>query len=216
MTQQEWIRELAAGIGQLGLAIPSPAQSKLSAYIALLHKWNRTYNLTAVREPGEMVSKHLLDSLAVAPFVRGPRVLDVGTGAGLPGIPLAIALPEHYFILLDGNGKKTRFVTQAVTALGLKNVEVVQARAEDFRPAERFATVLSRAFASLADFLALTAHLGTPAGRWLAMKGARPDDELQALPAGFRLLAVHLLNVPRLNAQRCVVEIEKQVLRSGC
>ncbi|MGH8283761.1 MAG: 16S rRNA (guanine(527)-N(7))-methyltransferase RsmG [Gammaproteobacteria bacterium] len=216
MAQQDWRPLLSSGLVQLGLALPTDGAAKLLTFIELLVKWNAAYNLTAVRAPAEMVNKHLLDSLAVAPFLRGESILDVGTGAGLPGIPLAIAFPNRNFTLLDSHGKKTRFVTHAVTTLGLKNVEVVQARAEDYHPAEGFATVISRAFASLADFLKLTAHLCAPGGRWLAMKGERPDDELQPLPAGFRMIAVTPVHVPGLDVQRCVVKIERQVLRSGC
>lgn len=207
MSQQDRMRLLAAGIADLGLQLTGGAPALLSTYIDVLHEWNQRYNLTAVREPEQMVSRHLLDSLAVARFVHGDRILDVGSGAGLPGIPLAVAFPERRFVLLDSNGKKARFLKHAVTLLGLKNVEVVQARAEGYRPAEGFATVMARALTSLAEFLGWTAHLGAPGGRWLAMKGMRPDAELQQLPAGFRLVEVHPLKVPGLDAQRCVVEI---------
>ncbi|MGH8398082.1 MAG: 16S rRNA (guanine(527)-N(7))-methyltransferase RsmG [Gammaproteobacteria bacterium] len=216
MAQQDWRQLLAPGLIQLGVELPDDGAVKLLTFIELLVKWNAAYNLTAVREPTEMVSKHLLDSLTLAPYLHGKSILDVGTGAGLPGIPLAIALPDRHFTLLDSNGKKTRFLTHAATALGLKNVDVVQVRAEDYRPKEPFDTVTSRAFASLADFLELTVHLCTPGGYWLAMKGEPPDDELRALPAGFRLVALHPVHVPGLDAQRCVVKIERQVLRSGC
>lgn len=209
MAQRDWRQLLPPGLIQLGLELPADGAVKLLTFIELLVKWNATYNLTAVRDPAEMVSKHLLDSLTVAPFLHDGSILDVGTGAGLPGIPLAIAFPERHFTLLDSNGKKTRFVTHAATMLGLKNVEVVQVRAEDYRPEEPFDTVTSRAFASLADFLQLTAHLCAPGGRWLAMKGEQPDEELRALPSGFRLIALHPVHVPGLDAQRCVVEIER-------
>jgi len=209
MTQNDKTRPLAAGITELGLTLPTGAVALLSAYIDVLHAWNQRYNLTAVREPGQMVSRHVLDSLSVAPFLHGHSILDVGSGAGLPGIPLAVAFPERRFVLLDSNGKKFRFLTHAVTVLGLKNAEVVQMRAEDYRPTEGFATVICRALTSLADFLGWTSHLGVPGGRWLAMKGAHPEAELQQLPAAFRLVAVHPLKVPGLDAQRCVVEIEK-------
>lgn len=184
MSQQDWEQQLSAGITQLDLILPAGALEKLSVFIGLLVKWNTAYNLTAVREPAEMVSKHLLDSLSVLPFLKGDWVVDVGTGAGLPGIPLALACPEKHFVLLDSNGKKIRFVIHAAAALGLKNMEVVQARAEDYRPAEPFATVISRAFAATDDFLALTSHLGASGGRWLAMKGVLPDAELRGLPFG--------------------------------
>lgn len=200
---------LTEGLVALDLVLPDTAVASLLEYVALLAKWNGAYNLTAVRDPAEMVSKHLLDSLAVAGFLQGGRILDVGTGAGLPGIPLAIAFPERHFVLLDSNGKKTRFVTHAAATLGLHNVEVVQARVEGYRPGEPFDTVITRAFAALADFLHVTAQVSGHGGRWLAMKGERPDAEIKALPAGFRLIAVHPLAVPGLEAQRCVVEITK-------
>ncbi|MGH8278643.1 MAG: 16S rRNA (guanine(527)-N(7))-methyltransferase RsmG [Gammaproteobacteria bacterium] len=209
MTAADCAQRLIAGSVALGLTLPASGVTALCDYIDLLAQWNRRYNLTAVRDPGEMVTRHLLDSLAVAPYVQGTRVLDAGTGAGLPGIPLAVAFPDKHFTLLDSAGKKTRFVMHAALSLGLGNVEVVQARTEDYRPTESFATVLSRAFAHLADFLARTRHLGAPGGRWLAMKGAPSTQELQDLPAGFRLVAVHPLRVPELDAKRCVVEVVK-------
>lgn len=209
MTPHEITRLLEAGMAELGLSLPAAAPTTLCRYIEVLLQWNRKYNLTAVRAPAQIVSRHILDSLAVAPWVHGTRVLDIGTGAGLPGIPLAVAFPERHFTLLDSNGKKTRFVTHAATTLGLRNVEVVQARVETYRAPEPFATVITRAFAALGEFLGVSAHLGAAGTRWLAMKGAPPADELQALPAGFRLLAVHALKVPGVEAARCVVEVKK-------
>ena len=209
MPPHDLTRLLEAGMTELGLSLPAAAPTTLCRYLEVLQQWNRKYNLTAVRDPEAMVSRHLLDSLAVVPYVQGRRVLDVGTGAGLPGIPLAVAFPERRFTLLDSHGKKTRFVTHAATTLGLRNVEVVQARIEAYRVPEPFATVITRAFASVGKFLGVSAHLGVAGTRWLAMKGAPPADELQALPAGFRLVAVHPLKVPGLDTARCVVEIEK-------
>ncbi|HKT32654.1 MAG TPA: 16S rRNA (guanine(527)-N(7))-methyltransferase RsmG [Gammaproteobacteria bacterium] len=216
MTPHDITRLLEVGIAELGLSLPAEAPTKLCGYIGVLQQWNLKYNLTAVRKPEEMVSRHVLDSLAVAPWVQGARVLDVGTGAGLPGIPLAVAFPERHFTLLDSHGKKTRFVVHVATTLGLRNVEVVQARVEDYRAPDPFDTVITRAFAALADFLAVSAHLGGPGSRWLAMKGAPSESELRELPPGFQLAAVHALKVPGLDAQRCVVEVRKHVLRSGC
>ncbi len=200
--------QLARGCAQLHVELPSAAGQSLLEFIALLAKWNATYNLTAIRAPTDMLSKHLLDSLSVLPFLQGQRIVDVGCGAGLPGIPLALACPERRFVLLDSQAKKTRFVTHAVATLGLRNVEVVQSRAEDYRPAELFATVISRAFASLLDFMRLAGHLGAPQAVFLAMKGQPPAGELQALPAAYHA-RVHPLRVPGLKAQRCVVEITK-------
>lgn len=191
----------------LGLTLPADAERRLLDYLRLLAKWSSAYNLTAVRDPSEMVTRHLLDSLAVAPHVRGPEVLDIGTGAGLPGIPLALALPEFAFTLLDSNAKKTRFVTQAVAELGLTNVCVVNARAEDFHPPRPFATLIARAFASIPDMLAACAHLCAPGGRILAMKGKLPEDELAALPGPWRVVVAERLAVPGLQATRHLVII---------
>lgn len=184
--------------------MPTADRERLLAYLQLLAKWNSAYNLTAVRDPAEMVTRHLLDSLAIAPYLRGPRVLDIGTGPGLPGIPLAVLRSDLQFTLLDANAKKTRFVVQAVGELALKNVEVVQTRVENYRPAQKFDTLMSRAFASIADMLAGARHLCAPGGRFLAMKGVSPEEELQALPAGYDI-EVLALAVPGLDAARHVV-----------
>jgi len=209
MKQASWQSSLAPGLAALGVALPGGGEAKLLEFVALLERWNQAYNLTAVRDLAEMVTKHLLDSLAVLPYLHRGPVLDVGAGAGLPGIPLAVARPELRFTLLDSNGKKTRFMTQAMAALKLANVTVVQSRAEGYRPSEPFATVMSRAFASLGDFLNLAGHAAAPGGRFLAMKGALADAELREMPPGFRVLGVHPLKVPGLDAERCIVEIEK-------
>lgn len=209
MKGSDWRGRLRKGLAELGLMFAAAEDKQLERYLELLEQWNGAYNLTAVRDPAEMVTKHLLDSLAILPFVTSGPVLDVGTGAGLPGIPLAISLPALQFTLLDSNGKKTRFCTHAVATLGLRNAEVVQARVEDYRPAQPFATVVSRAFSSLLDFARLAGPACAPGGRLLAMKGVRPEEELRELPAGYRLLAVHSLKVPGLDAERCLVEIEK-------
>src|SRR5579859_5602230 len=205
----DWRRLLAPGLKTLGVTLPADGAGRLIEYVELLQRWNQAYNLTAVRDPAEMVVKHILDSLAVLPLVRGGPVQDVGAGAGLPGIPLAIALPDTGFVLLDSNGKKTRFMVQAKAALKLHNVDVVQDRAEDYRPPVPFATVLSRAFASLGEFVTLAGAGCATGGRLLAMKGADPEAELAGIPAGFHVLGVHPLKVPGLKAERCVVEIEK-------
>jgi len=209
MKKADWRTGLAPGLAALGVTLPAGGEARLLEFVELLQHWNQAYNLTAVRDPGEMVVKHLLDSLAVLPYVRGTPVEDVGAGAGLPGIPLAIALPDTRFVLLDSNGKKTRFMVQAAASLKLHNVEVVQSRAEGYRPAEPFATVISRAFATLGEFLRLAGQGCASGGRLLAMKGTYPDEELRDIPEGFRLLGVQALKVPGLDAERCVVEIEK-------
>jgi 16S rRNA (guanine527-N7)-methyltransferase len=200
-------QRLHQGLTAMGIDLPPGAEARLLEYLQLLEKWNRAYNLTAVRDPDQMIGRHLLDSLAVLPCLHGVRVLDVGTGAGLPGIPLALARPTLRFTLLDSNAKKTRFVTQAVHALGLGGVAVVHARAETFQPPERFDTVIARAFASIPDMLAATRHLCAPGGRWLAMKGVFPQEELAGIPAGVHA-AVKPLRVPGLEAARHVVIIE--------
>jgi 16S rRNA (guanine527-N7)-methyltransferase len=199
--------EIEKGARTIGLALTSEQRDRLSAYLALLTRWNKAFNLTAVRDPGEMVTRHILDSLTVAPHLWGESVCDVGTGAGLPGIPLAVTYPEKHFTLLDSNGKKTRFLVQAVADLGMRNVNVVNSRAEQFHPAEPFATVVTRAFSSLADMLASTRHLLAPDGRFLAMKGTYPHEELAALPAGFKVESVIELHVPGLAGERHLVRI---------
>ena len=192
---------LDQGLTQLGIAVDEHQRQQLLGLLALLHKWNRAYNLTAVREVDDMVSRHVLDSAAVLPYVQGPRLLDVGAGPGLPGIVLAILAPQLDVTLLDSNGKKVRFQRQAVMELGLENVTPVQARVEQFEAAT-FDQVISRAFASLVDFVTLTRQLPSADGQWLAMKGPGADDELRDLPAGIRLYQRHLLEVPFEAAQR--------------
>ncbi len=197
---------LDAGLSTLGLdpalAIP------LRAYLELLARWNRTYNLTAIRDPGEMVTLHLLDSLAMRAHVRGvERLADLGTGAGLPGIPLAIALPGLQVTLVESNGKKARFLREAVRTLGLGNARVAESRAEAVDMPAAFDAITARAMASLADILAVGGHLLAPGGRLLAMKGARPDAEIAALPAGWGVEALHPLAVPGLDAERHLVVV---------
>lgn len=192
---------LDQGLSQLGIAVDEHQREQLLGLLALLHKWNRAYNLTAVREVDDMVSRHVLDSAAVLPYVQGPRLLDVGAGPGLPGIVLAILAPQLDVTLLDSNGKKVRFQRQAVMELGLENVTPVQARVEQFEAAA-FDQVISRAFASLVDFVTLTRQLPSADGQWLAMKGPGADDELRDLPAGIRLEKRHLLEVPFETAKR--------------
>ncbi len=208
---------LSAGIKALNLDCPLDVQARLLDYVRLLHKWNRVYNLTAVRDPLQMVTRHLLDSLTVLPYLdktlggesEARWILDVGTGAGLPGIPLALLSakphPARTFVLLDSNSKKTRFMQQAVAELGLDNVQVVHARTEAFQARQGFDVVLSRAFASVADMLAGAGQHCAPGGMMLAMKGADPSAELQDLHAAFTLEKVHSLQVPGLHEERHLV-----------
>ncbi|MBX3724352.1 MAG: 16S rRNA (guanine(527)-N(7))-methyltransferase RsmG [Xanthomonadales bacterium] len=197
--------ELDQGLAALGLDLPAPARRQLLDYLALLAHWNRRINLTAVREPREMLIRHLLDSLAVLPWLHGRRIADLGAGPGLPGIPLAIARPDLDVTLVDSNGKMARFQREAVRQLGLQGrCHPVQDRVEAFAPApdRRFDTVLSRAYAPLDRFIASSRHLVAPEGRWLALKGQRPDAEIAALPADIRVEAVQALAVPGLAGQR--------------
>ena len=196
--------ELRDGAAQLGIELSDFQQQRLLDYLVLLNKWNKAYNLTAVRDPAEMVSRHLLDSLSVVPYAAsgGARWLDVGSGGGMPGIPLAILFPERQFALLDSNGKKTRFLTQVKLELKLANVEVIHSRVEAFHPERPFTDITSRAFSSLDDFANWTRHLSDGDTRWLAMKGVQPDDELQALPEDFQLERCVVLKVPGCQGQR--------------
>lgn len=225
-------RQLTAGIAALGLTLPDGAEAKLLAYLALLDKWNRVYNLTAVRDPERMVSHHLLDSLAAVPVfdeilasrplpsplpVAGERanaipkpiyVLDVGSGGGLPGIPLTIARPELRVTLIDSIAKKTAFLLQAKAELGLDNLYVITSRVEDFRPETGFDVIASRAFSDLKEFVTLSRHLLQPGGRWLAMKGLYPNEEIAHLPADVKVSADRLLVVPGLEASRHLIVLE--------
>lgn len=179
--------------------------ASLSDYLFLLNKWNSAYNLTAIRDVETMVSKHIVDSLAILPWLKGNRIIDVGTGAGLPGIPLALARPEISFVLLDSNGKKTRFLHEVKRQLNLKNIEIVQFRVENYHPAQGFDTVLSRAFSSLAQMIQWTQHLIAQEGIWLAMKGRFPDAELNEIKQN---CTVNTYTVAGVEGERCCVIIE--------
>lgn len=199
---------LTAGLAALGLDLPEAACDKLLAFRDLLLKWNRTYNLTAVREPDQVLSHHLLDSLAILPRVADGSLLDVGSGGGLPGIPLAIARPGLQVTLVDAVQKKVSFLQQAAIELGLSNVRAIHGRIEEL--AGQYPQISSRAFSELGDFVGLTRHLLAPGGHWLAMKGVRPDAELAALPADVAIVAVEPLAVPGLAAERHLI-----ILKAG-
>jgi 16S rRNA (guanine527-N7)-methyltransferase len=197
--------ELDAGLAGLGLdpALAMP----LLAYLALLDRWNRTYNLTAIRDPREMVGKHLLDSLAMHAYLGAGSLADLGAGAGLPGIPLAIAKPALQVTLVESNGKKARFLREAVRTLGLANARVAESRAESLDEPGAYDAITARALATLPLIIELGGHLLKPGGRLLAMKGTVPDDEIAGLPAGWRVETVHPLTVPGLAAERHLVVV---------
>lgn len=199
-------KKLDSLLAAAGIALPDQQKQQLIGYVELLHKWNKTYNLTSVRDPMEMLVRHILDSIVVNPHLEGNRFIDVGTGPGLPGIPLAIVRPDAHFTLLDSLGKRVRFLRQVQHELGLKNVEPVQSRVEEFIPEPAFDGVISRAFASLQDMLSWCHHLPVKGqGRFYALKGLRPDDELASLPEGIALQEVVRLRVPELEGERHLV-----------
>lgn len=201
---------LAQGCAELGLALDNAQQQKIDAYLDGLVKWNQAYNLTAIRDPDEMVIKHLLDSLAIHNAIQGMDILDVGTGPGLPGIPLAILLPQRRFSLLDSNGKKTRFLIQMKHELQLDNVTVINDRIESLTQPERFDCITCRAFSSLQEFVAHCLHLLKPAGELLAMKGKVPDDEITALDHGTLNVTIEKITVPYLNDERHLIRITRK------
>ena len=201
---------LSKGLRQLNLAqsLDEKQQSSLIKYVELLDKWNKTYNLTAVRKPEQMVTRHLLDSLSICPYIRGKHILDVGTGAGLPGIPLAIVFPEKHFTLLDSNNKKTRFVIQAVSELELPNVDVVQSRVENFQFPELFDTITTRAYSAIGEMVKQTSHLLVSGGVFLAMKGANPVAEIDEMSSKYAVKESHIIKVPGLEEERHLLEIK--------
>ncbi len=200
--------ELQQGITALRLKISPQSLQRLLEYLALLQKWNKVYNLTALREPQKMVSHHLLDSLAVVPHIEAHHIVDVGSGAGLPGIPLAIARDDWRLTLLDSNHKKTAFLKQAAIELKLSNVTVCCERVEAWLPEQKFELIISRAFSDLAEFVTLSKHLLHEGGRFAAMKGVYPHEEISQLPNGCRLERVIPLKVPGLKAQRHMVMVK--------
>jgi 16S rRNA (guanine527-N7)-methyltransferase len=198
---------LIAGAAQLGIELSELQAQQLIRLLDELDDWNQRMNLTAIKERGAQITKHLLDSLSVQPFLQGERVLDVGTGAGFPGLPLAIVNPSRQFMLLDSTAKKLKFIEHVSRSLELPNVQTVHTRAENFRPTQRFDIVLSRAVGPVEQFVKWAGHLVVGGGRLLAMKGRHPEAELAKLPSGWKLAAVHRLNVPALDEERHLVEI---------
>ncbi|TMO65863.1 16S rRNA (guanine(527)-N(7))-methyltransferase RsmG [Pseudoalteromonas aurantia] len=202
-------RQLSSLLAQTDIALTELQQQQLVQYVELLDKWNKAYNLTSVRNPSEMVVKHIMDSLMVAPHLSGKQYIDVGTGPGLPGIVLAIALPDTHFVLLDSLGKRVRFLMQVKHALGLDNVTPVQSRVEDYLPSVKLDGVLSRAFASLQDMVQWCEHLIDNSGRFIALKGQLPEQELDSLPTGVHFEQKISLEVPELDAERHLIILSK-------
>jgi len=198
---------LAVGAREIGVELDAASGDRLLMLVDELEHANAQFNLTAIRDRPGILAKHILDSLTLQPYLSGERCADVGTGAGFPGLPLAVVNPQRRFTLIEATGKKSRFVQQTAERLGCSNVQVVNLRAESYRPFELFDTVAARALSSLAHFVAYAGHLCAPTGRLLAMKGKRPDDEISAVPKSFRILAVHRLAVPGLGDQRHLVEM---------
>nr|WP_217445647.1 16S rRNA (guanine(527)-N(7))-methyltransferase RsmG [Lelliottia amnigena] len=193
---------------QAGISLTDHQKNQLVAYVDMLNKWNKAYNLTSVRDPNEMLIRHILDSIVVAPHLRGERFIDVGTGPGLPGIPLSIVRPECHFTLLDSLGKRVRFLRQVQHELKLENIEPVQSRVEAFPSEPPFDGVISRAFASLNDMVSWCKHLPAQDGRFYALKGLVPDDEIAQLPAGYSVESIAKLQVPQLDGERHLVVIK--------
>lgn len=198
---------VVAGAAQLGIELSESQAAQLIRLLDELDDWNQRMNLTAIRERGAQITKHLLDSLSVQPFLHGERLVDVGTGAGFPGLPLAIVNPARDFTLLDSTAKKLRFIEHVVALLGLRNVQTVHTRAENFHPPQRFDIVISRAVGPVEQFVKWAGHLCVGGGRLLAMKGRDPAAELARLPSGWKVAGVHRLDVPALDEQRHLVEI---------
>lgn len=207
--REKYLNQLETYSNSLGIAKNHQGWGRLVDYLYLLDKWNKVYNLTSIRNLDEMFTKHILDSMAVAPYIDSERLIDVGTGGGLPGIPLAILFPERQVDLLDSNSKKTRFLIQAKAELKLDNVEVIKHRVETYQPAVMYDGVVSRAFASLDDMLPLTKHLLADSGCWWAMKSQKTQEELEQLPNFAKMVQVFDLVVPNLEAERTLIQLKK-------
>jgi 16S rRNA (guanine527-N7)-methyltransferase len=202
------LNKLSRLLAEAGISLSDQQQQQLVVYVEMLHKWNKAYNLTSVRDPNEMLVRHILDSIVVAPHLQGTRFTDVGTGPGLPGIPLSIVRPESHFTLLDSLGKRVRFLRQVQHELKLTNIEPVQSRVEDFPAEPPFDGVISRAFASLNDMVSWCHHLPGDAGRFYALKGQLPEDEIALLPAGLAVESIVELKVPHLEGERHLVIVK--------
>ncbi|MGM0951381.1 MAG: 16S rRNA (guanine(527)-N(7))-methyltransferase RsmG [Pseudomonadota bacterium] len=209
MSHPQWQRQLDEGLAGMELSLNQSQQQQLLAFLALLNKWNKAYNLTAVRDEQVMVSRQLLDSLSILPWITTDHLLDVGAGGGLPGIPLAIVFPDRHFTLLDSNGKKTRFLNQCVLELGLKNVDVIHGRAEDCMPDQPFTQISSRAFTALENLVSWCGQLLANDGEFLAMKGQYPDDEVSALPEDWQVKSSHSLKVPGADGERHLLVVAR-------
>jgi 16S rRNA (guanine527-N7)-methyltransferase len=194
--------ELLTQLAQNHLSVSALTAKKLVEYLLLLHKWNQIHNLTSIRNPINMVSRHIIDSLSITPYLQGPNIIDIGTGAGLPGIPLALTQPQYHFALLDSNGKKTRFLTHVLQTLAISNVEIIASRVEKYQPEVSFNTLVSRAFSHLNDFLIKTQHLCAEKGIFLAMKGQYPAEEIKELDSHFKLLETKSLQIAGLDEKR--------------
>ncbi|EHL8938801.1 16S rRNA (guanine(527)-N(7))-methyltransferase RsmG [Salmonella enterica] len=202
------LNKLSRLLYEAGISLTDHQKTLLVAYVDMLHKWNKAYNLTSVRDPAEMVVRHILDSIVVAPYLQGQRFIDVGTGPGLPGIPLAIVLPDAHFTLLDSLGKRVRFLRQVQHELRLENITPVQSRVEAYPSEPPFDGVISRAFASLNDMVSWCHHLPGEKGRFYALKGQLPEDEIASLPDEFSVESVEKLRVPQLEGERHLVIIK--------
>jgi 16S rRNA (guanine527-N7)-methyltransferase len=208
MTLREKLDQL---IAQTNLQVNEQQRNQLVGYVELLNKWNKAYNLTSVRDPMEMLVRHIMDSIVVSPHLQGERFIDVGTGPGLPGIPLAIMNPDKYFHLLDSLGKRIRFIKQVLHELGINNVVTVQSRVEEFQPQEKFDAVLSRAFASMLDMVNWCQHLPKEEnGLFLALKGQMPNDEIALLPEWCSVTQIKALTIPELEGERHLVILSRK------
>lgn len=213
---QSLLTILQESLKDVSLVVSEEQQAMLIRYVQMMHKWNKAYNLTSVRDPADMVLKHIVDSIVVAPYLDKTNYIDVGTGPGLPGIPLSIMLPDKNFVLLDSLGKRVRFMKQVAFELGLKNIEPVQSRVEQYQPELALDGVLSRAFASLKDMLHWCQHLVDSEGVFLALKGQFPEQELEQLPEGFGFLQSIKLDVPGLQGERHLIKLNKRENQVGC